>query len=139
MGGIVKPNDGKCHLDHTGLYTHSSVQDYPSISQINLKVKENAINVIFAVTADQISVYEQLKSHIEGATSGQLSDDSSNIVELVKEQYQVRNEFLPITLFDSLIIANIVFCGNETRSVESHQGELQIEMFGWLRSVEKYE
>ena len=33
LGGIVKPNDGMCHLDSTGLYTHSSLQDYPSISQ----------------------------------------------------------------------------------------------------------
>lgn len=85
----MKPNDGRCHLDRTGFYTHSSLQDYPSISQLNLKVKENAINLIFAVTADQISVYEQLKQHVEGASSGQLSTDSSNIVELIQEQYQV--------------------------------------------------
>ncbi|CAH2216358.1 jg306, partial [Pararge aegeria aegeria] len=26
-------------------YTYSTTQDYPSISQINLKVKEHAINV----------------------------------------------------------------------------------------------
>ncbi|XP_017782378.1 PREDICTED: integrin beta-PS-like [Nicrophorus vespilloides] len=87
LGGIVKPNDGLCHLEK-GLYTHSSLQDYPSISQINLKVKQNAINVIFAVTEEQISVYNKLKEHIEGASSGQLSNDSSNIVDLVKDQYQ---------------------------------------------------
>lgn len=89
LGGIVKPNDGDCHLDTKGLYTHSKIQDYPSISQINLKVKQNAINVIFAVTEEQIEVYKQLKEHIEGATSGQLSSDSANVVDLVKEQYQV--------------------------------------------------
>lgn len=38
LGGIVKPNDGRCHLDEEGVYTHSSLQDYPSISQVNFKV-----------------------------------------------------------------------------------------------------
>lgn len=31
LGGIVKPNDGLCHLDRTGVYTESISQDYPSI------------------------------------------------------------------------------------------------------------
>lgn len=31
LGGIVKPNDGECHLDRDGLYTESITQDYPSI------------------------------------------------------------------------------------------------------------
>jgi len=35
LGGIIKPNDGNCHLDDGGSYTHSSLQDYPSISQVN--------------------------------------------------------------------------------------------------------
>ncbi|XP_046391367.1 integrin beta-PS isoform X2 [Ischnura elegans] len=87
LGGIVKPNDGNCHLDERGMYTHSTLQDYPSISQLNAKVKANSINVIFAVTAEQISIYDQLKDHIEGASSGKLSGDSANVVELVQEQY----------------------------------------------------
>lgn len=90
MGGIIKPNDGQCHLDsRTGYYTYSSIQDYPSVSQINVKVKENHINLIFAVTEEQIEVYKQLQAHIEGSSSGKLSADSSNVVDLVKEQYQV--------------------------------------------------
>lgn len=78
-------------MNANGDYTHSSILDYPSISQINLKVKENAINVIFAVTAQQNGVYEKLSKHIEGSTSATLSEDSSNVVELVKEQYSVSN------------------------------------------------
>lgn len=87
LGGIVKPNDGHCHMDHQGKYTHSTLQDYPSISQINLKVKQNSINLIFAVTAEQIAVYERLREHIEGSHAGTLSNDSANVVELVQEQY----------------------------------------------------
>ena len=37
LGGIVKPNDGVCHLDAKGTYTHSILQDYPSVSHINHK------------------------------------------------------------------------------------------------------
>ena len=47
-------------MDPSGSYTHSTTQDYPSVSQINQKVKENAVNLIFAVTKEQIHIYEQL-------------------------------------------------------------------------------
>ena len=114
LGGIVKPNDGICHLDSKGVYTHSDKQDYPSVSQINHKVecirvrspesvltfsifsleqvKEHSVNIIFAVTEEQFSVYDRLQANIEGSFAGTLSADSSNIVELVKAQYQVRGK-----------------------------------------------
>ncbi|KPI91428.1 Integrin beta-PS [Papilio xuthus] len=88
LGGIVQPNDGECHMENNS-YTHSTIQDYPSISQINLKVKEHGINVIFAVTSEQFKVYEQLSKNIQGSSSGVLSEDSDNVVELVREQYNV--------------------------------------------------
>lgn len=47
--------------------------------------------MIFAVTAEQIHVYERLKQHIEGSSASTLSDDSENVVDLVKDQYSVRN------------------------------------------------
>ncbi|XP_037807558.1 integrin beta-PS isoform X1 [Lucilia sericata] len=87
LGGVIAPNDGECHLNSAGLYTHSVIQDYPSISQINHKVKQNSINIIFAVTANQHSVYEKLSQHIEGSSSAILSNDSSNVVDLVREEY----------------------------------------------------
>lgn len=54
-----------------------------------LQVKENSVNVIFAVTEEQFDVYNMLQANIEGSSAGTLSADSSNIVELVKAQYQV--------------------------------------------------
>jgi protocadherin alpha len=87
LGGIVTPNDGQCHLDHHGLYTESLNQDYPSISQLAHKIAETKVNVIFAVTKDQIRVYQELSKLIEGSTVGELANDSSNIVELVKDNY----------------------------------------------------
>ena len=40
LGGIVKPNDGLCHLDRNSpaTYTHSTEQDYPSVSQVLDKI-----------------------------------------------------------------------------------------------------
>ena len=106
LGGIVKPNDGSCHLDSKGVYTHSNDLDYPSVSQINHKVKENSVNIIFAVTEEQFNVYDLLQQNVEGSSVGTLSNDSSNIVELVKAQYQVqlwdpKNDFIFNFNFDN--------------------------------------
>jgi len=84
----VTPNDGLCHMDSKGVYTHSTLQDYPSVSQINHKVKENSVNLIFAVTDEQLHIYNLLAGAVEGSTAGRLSADSSNVVELVQAQYE---------------------------------------------------
>ncbi|UYV76265.1 ITGB1 [Cordylochernes scorpioides] len=89
LGGIVKPNDGLCHLDNQGYYTESIHQDYPSISQLNHKIQEKKVNIIFAVTASQVPVYERLSARLEASSTGRLENDSSNIVQLVQEQYDV--------------------------------------------------
>ncbi|KAI8435079.1 hypothetical protein MSG28_003482 [Choristoneura fumiferana] len=96
LGGIVQPNDGECHMENN-LYTYSTVQDYPSISQINLKAKEHSINVIFAVTSEQIGVYEELSKHIQGSSSGVLTENSDNVVELVREQYNKITSAVEVT------------------------------------------
>jgi len=88
LGGIVAPNDGECHMDSKGMYSMSILQDYPSVSQINHKVKENSVNLIFAVTDEQLHIYNLLAGAVEGSTAGRLSADSSNVVELVQAQYE---------------------------------------------------
>lgn len=88
LGGIVTPNDGICHLDDNGYYTESTVQDYPSLSQLRHKISEMKVNIIFAVTAGQVSVYRELSKNLEGAYTGQLENDSSNVVQLVRDQYE---------------------------------------------------
>jgi integrin beta 1 len=118
LGGIVKPNDGQCHLDTEGTYTHSTLQDYPSVSQINQKVKENSVNLIFAITKEQLNIYEQLGKHVEGASYGMLSNDSSNVVELVQDQYNVRtNGKMKIKRNDS-ILTNCLVLQKISSSIE---------------------
>lgn len=99
MGGVIPPNDGLCNLDSAGQYTKPLMQDYPSLGQISQLAKDNSINLIFAVTSDQVGVYNKLVEYIDGATVGELAGDSSNIVNLIGEQYQVLLYFLIILLF----------------------------------------
>ncbi|CAB4066717.1 ITGB1 [Lepeophtheirus salmonis] len=88
LGGIVTPNDGICHLNNSGFYTHSKILDYPSIGHIANLAKEHSVNIIWAVTEDQYHLYQTLTEHIIGSRIGTLSKDSSNIVELIREAYE---------------------------------------------------
>jgi integrin beta 1 len=88
LAGIIIPNDGKCHLAKNGSYTHSTIQDYPSIPHINRMAKEHSMNIIFAVTSGVIEIYKKLVNFVSGSYVAELKSDSSNIVELIKQQYK---------------------------------------------------
>ena len=75
-------------MNRTGYYTYSTVQDYPSIGHINNIAKQNSVSIIWAVTKDKFGLYEGLSELVAGSRAGKLSKDSSNIVELVKQQYE---------------------------------------------------
>jgi len=87
LGGIVKPNDGNCYLNTEGEYYKSEELDYPSISQLNHQMQKHNVIPVFAVTSSEINIYQELTRFIEGSTAGILANDSSNIVDLVKENY----------------------------------------------------
>lgn len=89
LAGIVEPHDGQCYLDEKGYYTHALAFDYPSISMINRYVKKHDINVIFAVVKSQRDVYKQLAQMISGADYGVLTSNSSNVVDIVGNFYEV--------------------------------------------------
>jgi integrin beta 1 len=91
LAGIIEPNDGSCHLNSNRRYTHGLTQDYPSIGEINYKITQNNVNLIFAVVRDQAALYKNLSELIEGSFVGELDDDSSNIVKLVVDIYKVKN------------------------------------------------
>jgi integrin beta 1 len=89
LAGIIEPNDGACHLDASRRYMYGLLQDYPSIGEINYKITQNNVNLIFAVVKDQAALYKHLSEMIEGSFVGELDDDSSNIVKLVVDIYKV--------------------------------------------------
>lgn len=84
---MVEPNNFRCYVEN-GTYTHDLVYDYPSVSQLNYAAKENNVNLIFAITSKR-AAYEKLQEVIENSEVGILSGDSSNVVNLVKENYKV--------------------------------------------------
>ena len=63
LGGILEPNDMKCHLSKKGDvwdYSEANRFDYPSIGQIIDIVNQKEILIIFAVTEDQKTTYKVL-------------------------------------------------------------------------------
>ncbi|XP_040918003.1 integrin beta-3-like [Toxotes jaculatrix] len=88
IAGIVQPNDGQCHLDIDNIYNKSTVLDYPSLALMTEKMSENNINLIFAVTNYVVPLYKEYSQLIPGTTVGTLSDDSGNVIELIREAYE---------------------------------------------------
>ncbi|XP_069471951.1 integrin beta-2 [Ambystoma mexicanum] len=87
LAAILTPNDGRCHLEDN-LYKMSNEFDYPSVGQLAQKLADNNIQPIFAVTSKMVSTYQMLSNMIPKSAVGELSDDSSNVVGLIKEAYQ---------------------------------------------------
>ncbi|XP_033097330.1 integrin beta-1-like [Anneissia japonica] len=88
LGGIVKANDGKCHTNPvTGYYTMQDQLDYPSVSQLSQVLEANSILPVFAVTSDVIAQYEKLPAFFHEAEVTEISEDSSNVVDVIKAIY----------------------------------------------------
>ncbi|KAM9332456.1 integrin beta-1a isoform 1-T2 [Pholidichthys leucotaenia] len=114
LGGIVLPNDGKCHLENN-VYTMSHYYDYPSIAHLVQKLSDNNIQTIFAVTEEFQPVYQELKNLIPKSAVGTLSANSSNVINLIIEAYNslsseviLENSKLP----DGVTIAYTSHCKN---------------------------
>lgn len=87
LGGIVKPNDGKCHMSNNK-YTAWDQFDYPSLSQVRAYLLENDIIPIFATTGNE-KLYKSVADFIgNGAQAERLNEDSSNVVRLIEEAYK---------------------------------------------------
>ncbi|XP_011903540.1 PREDICTED: integrin beta-7 isoform X6 [Cercocebus atys] len=87
LGGIFMPNDGHCHLDSNGLYSRSTEFDYPSVGQVAQALSAANIQPIFAVTSAALPVYQELSKLIPKSAVGELSEDSSNVVQLIMDAY----------------------------------------------------
>ncbi|OWK05755.1 ITGB2 [Cervus elaphus hippelaphus] len=88
LGAILTPNDGRCHLEDN-LYKSSNEFDYPSVGQLAHKLAESNIQPIFAVTKKMVKTYEKLTEIIPKSAVGELSEDSKNVVELIKSAYNI--------------------------------------------------
>nr|AAB66911.1 integrin subunit betaPo1 [Ophlitaspongia tenuis] len=96
LGGLILPHQSICRLPNSGPHTGSvpveymdaELFDYPSVGQIAQALREQDIIPIFAAQRDAREFYDVLAAEIgEGASTGTLASDSSNVVELVRQQY----------------------------------------------------
>lgn len=88
LAGVIEPNDATCHMIDDE-YTRALDFDYPSISQLNQVAKENNINIIFAVDGRFHGAYQTLQQNFENSGVGSLDSQSSNVVKLVIDNYNV--------------------------------------------------
>ncbi|XP_072510893.1 integrin beta-7 [Notamacropus eugenii] len=87
LGGIFMPSDGHCHLDANGFYSRSRDFDYPSVGQVAHVLSAANIQPIFAVTSPALPIYQELSKLIPKSAVGELSEDSSNVVQLIMDAY----------------------------------------------------
>ncbi|XP_072496940.1 integrin beta-2 isoform X2 [Notamacropus eugenii] len=125
LGAILTPNDGLCHLKNN-MYEDSNKFDYPSVGQLAQKLAENNIQPIFAVTKKMVSTYEKLTEIIPKSAVGELSDDSSNVVHLIKNAYNklssrvfVDHSIIP----DTLKVTYDSFCSNGQSKMDQPKGD----------------
>uniref|UniRef100_U3IGZ9 Integrin beta n=1 Tax=Anas platyrhynchos platyrhynchos TaxID=8840 RepID=U3IGZ9_ANAPP len=117
LAGIVIPNDGNCHLDHNNEYSMSTVLEYPTIGQLIDKLVQNNVLLIFAVTNEQVHIYENYAKLIPGATVGRLQKDSGNILQLIIAAYQELRSEVELEVFGDTEGLNLSFtaiCNNGT-------------------------
>uniref|UniRef100_A0A8C9AEY3 Integrin beta n=1 Tax=Prolemur simus TaxID=1328070 RepID=A0A8C9AEY3_PROSS len=114
LGAILTPNDGRCHLEDN-MYKSSNEFDYPSVGQLAHKLAESNIQPIFAVTKRMVKTYEKLTEIIPKSAVGELSDDSSNVVQLIKNAYNKLSSRVFLehgALPDTLKVTYDSFCSN---------------------------
>lgn len=125
LGAILTPNDGRCHLEDN-LYKSSNEFDYPSVGQLAHKLAESNIQPIFAVTKKMVKTYEKLTDIIPKSAVGELSEDSSNVVQLIKNAYNKLSSRVFLdhnALPDTLKVTYDSFCSNGVSQVNQPRGD----------------
>ncbi|XP_067404901.1 integrin beta-2 [Emydura macquarii macquarii] len=125
LGAILTPNDGQCHLEEH-MYKKSNEFDYPSVGQLVQKLAENNIQPIFAVTSKMVAIYQKLSEMIPKSAVGVLHEDSSNVIQLIKEAYNNLSSRVILdhgTVQDVLKITYDSFCHGKKPTLDGTRGE----------------
>ncbi|KAJ7316030.1 hypothetical protein JRQ81_002192 [Phrynocephalus forsythii] len=100
LAGIIRRNDGLCHLNQAGSYTFDTKQDYPSVPTLVQVLGKSNIIPIFAVTNHSYDYYEKLHTYFPISEIGRLQEDSSNIVELIRTAFARIRSKMDIRAYD---------------------------------------
>ncbi|KAH9279256.1 Integrin beta-7 [Echinococcus granulosus] len=127
LAGLIKPPPKTCQLTYeldrfnkslVYLGWHNSVEtDYPSVGEVAEVLTERDISVIFAIDAKVFPLYEKLAAFLPSAAVGTLTDSSTNIVNLLRENYDKianRAELILSYDTDSLEVEILAKCQGET-------------------------
>lgn len=128
LAGIVKPNDGLCHTEHNPsenktMYTHSLLQDYPSMEQVKQLLSDKGIVPVFAIPRPAIPTidsemiaeyYNRTVSVILGGFAARLEEGSDNLIDVINEAYLtiVSNARLSFSLPPHLLINVTADCSS---------------------------
>jgi len=94
LGGIVRPNDGRCHMelnsDGSYEYTLGTVYDYPSIYQLSNALTQQAIITLFAVSQSVLTTYEVICTclHRVSASLGRYMDPSQSLTSVKRTTWK---------------------------------------------------
>ncbi|GAB0191514.1 integrin beta-6 [Grus japonensis] len=92
-------------------------KEYPTIGQLIDKLVQNNVLLIFAVTNEQVHIYENYAKLIPGATVGRLQKDSGNILQLIIAAYQELRSEVELEVLGETEGLNLSFtaiCNNGT-------------------------
>ncbi|XP_006883950.1 PREDICTED: integrin beta-7 [Elephantulus edwardii] len=123
LGGIFKPSDGRCHLDSNGLYSRSPEFDYPSVGQVAQALSAANIQPIFAVTSTTLPVYKELSKLIPKSTVGELSENSSNVLQLIMDAYNNLSSTVTLKHVSPLPGVRIIYESQCEGSKSENQGQ----------------
>ena len=70
-------------------YSEEQNLDYPSTSQLGRTFREHSVIPIFAVTANQKTLYDNLVAVLKGAFVGVIDGNLLNLESVTKERYKV--------------------------------------------------
>lgn len=131
IAGLIRPPPTTCQvtdefdrfnssLKYIGWHT-SDQTDYPSVGEIAKVLTEKDISVIFAVDKKLQALYTRLAEFLPSTAVGILSDKSTNIVRLLRENYdKIANKAELTTSYDadSLEVHVLTKCNHETNFTE---------------------
>lgn len=96
------------------------------MGQLAHKLAESNIQPIFAVTRRMVKTYEKLTEVIPKSAVGELSEDSSNVVQLIKNAYNKLSSRVFLdhnTVPNTLKITYDSFCSNGVSQVDQPRGD----------------
>lgn len=119
LGGVVKPNDGQCYT-RNGKYTASTLMDYPSPGFLKKMLIDEQVSPIFAINKTKKAEFEQYKELVSffGKESGSVADllkeDSSNIVQLIRQAYETiaQTQTIRDTAPEGVTVNYTAYCPN---------------------------